>query len=218
LALRDVGAARRWRCATLALRDVGAARRWRCAMLALVLSNVHHVTVSVETVRRWLHREQMVWRRPRPVLQRKDVNRSRKLQIIRQLLAGASAGSSRVLPGRSGNQHQSQNRLHVNAQGKQAKLPTPSDNHKRYLVGSMDWRSGTLIATEGKGRNADLFLAHLDQLRCRYRTYHMIHVICDNASFHTAKRSKKVAEYLRKVEAPDRCALPAQVRPGNRSD
>jgi transposase len=80
--------------------------------------------------------------------------------------------------------------------GKQAEVPTPGDNEKRYLAGSMDWRTGRLIATEGRGRNADLFIAHLDELRHRYRGYHKIHVICDNASFHTIRRSAKVREYL----------------------
>ena len=28
--------------------------------------------------------------------------------------------------------------------GKQAKVGTPGDNHKRYLAGSMDWRTGKL--------------------------------------------------------------------------
>jgi transposase len=69
--------------------------RWCCATLALVLLDVHHVTVSIETIRRWLGREQMVWRRPRPVLERKDSNRSRKLRAIRQLL-GEEKGTFRL--------------------------------------------------------------------------------------------------------------------------
>jgi transposase len=172
--------------------------RWCCATLALVLLDVHHVSVSVETIRRWLHGQQMVWRRPRPVLERRDANRSRKLKAIRQLLAHLPSDQIAFF----------QDEVDVSTnpkigcmwmpRGKQAKVPTPGDNHKRYLAGSMDWRTGTLIATEGKGRNADLFLAHLDELRWRYRGYHTIHVICDNAAFHTAKRSKKAAEYLRK--------------------
>jgi len=171
---------------------------WCCATLALVLLNVHDVKVSVETIRRWLRREQMVWRRPRPVLERKDADRGRKLRAIRQLLGNLGPDEIAFF--------QDEVDLSTNPKigcmwmpkGKQATVPTPGDNHKRYLAGSMDWRTGTLIATEGKGRNADLFLAHLDELRHRYRTYHTLHVICDNASFHTAKRSTKVAEYLRK--------------------
>src|SRR5215211_2932808 len=54
---------------TLTPRDFGYCRsRWCCATLAVVLLDTHHVKVSVETVRRTLHRQNLVWRRPRPVL------------------------------------------------------------------------------------------------------------------------------------------------------
>lgn len=170
--------------------------RWCCATLALVLWDMNHVKVSAETVRRWLHQQQMVWRRPRPVLERRDPNRSRKLERIRQLLAN--------LPPDEVAFFQDEVDISTNPKigcmwmprGKQTEIPTPGDSDKRYLAGSMEWRTGKLIATEGKGRNADLFLAHLDELRCRYRGYHKIHVICDNASFHTIKRSAKVRDYL----------------------
>jgi putative transposase len=179
--------------------DFGYVRsRWCCATLALVLWDVHHVHVCAETVRRWLHRHEMVWRRPRPALDRKDPNQSRKLRAIRLLLGHLPPDEIAFF----------QDEVDVSTnprigcmwmrRGQQAKVPTPGDSHKRYLAGSMDWRTGRLLVTEGTGRNADLFLAHLDQLRCRYRGYHRIHVICDNARFHQAQRCKKVAEYLRK--------------------
>jgi transposase len=46
--------------------------RWSCALLALVLCRHSGITLSRETVRRWMHREGVVWRRPRPVLRRQD--------------------------------------------------------------------------------------------------------------------------------------------------
>jgi putative transposase len=172
--------------------------RWCCATLTLALWNVHHVKVSAETVRRWLARQEMVWRRPRPTLERKDPNRSRKLRRIRELLGNLPPDQVAFF----------QDEVDINTnpkigcmwmpRGKQAKVPTPGDNAKRYLAGSMDWQTGTLVLTEGKRRNADLFIAHLDELRCRYRGYHKIHVICDNAHFHRPDRCKKVAEYLAK--------------------
>ena len=179
--------------------DFGYVRsRWCCATLALVLLDVHHVEVSAETVRRWLRRQHMVWRRPRPVLARKDPNRSRKLREVREFLGGLAAGEVAFF----------QDEVDVSTnprigcmwmpRGRQAKVPTPGDHDKRYLAGSMDWRTGKLVATAGRGRNADLFLAHLDDLRRRYRCYRKIHVICDNAHFHRPRRCKKVAEYLRK--------------------
>ena len=74
--------------------------------------------------------------------------------------------------------------------GQQAKVETPGTNQKRYLAGSIHWRSGQVFLTEGKpkqGRNAALFLAHLDDLRRRLRRYKKIHVICDHAKFHSSE-------------------------------
>lgn len=177
--------------------DFGYIRsRWCCATLALVLLEVHQVKVSQETIRRWLHQEQMVWRRPRPVLERKDSNRSRKLKKLREFLANLPEDEIAFFQDEVDISTNPKIGCMWMPKGKQAKVPTPGDNDKRYLAGSMDWRTGKLIATEGKGRNADLFIAHLDELRCRYRGYHKIHLICDNAHFHTIKRCKKVREYM----------------------
>ena len=80
--------------------------------------------------------------------------------------------------------------------GQQAEVPTPGTNEKRYLSGSIHWRTGQVFLTTGRpkqGRDAALFLAHLDELRSRLRRYRKIHVICDNAKCHT---SNEVAVYL----------------------
>ena len=68
---------------------------------------------------------------------------------------------------------------------------------KRYLAGSMSRRSGKLVVTEGKSRNADLSVRHLDDLRRAFRRYRVVHVICDNTGFHMAKGSKLVRQYLK---------------------
>jgi putative transposase len=48
-------------------------------------------------------------------------------------------------------------------------------------------------AAPKQGRNAALFLRHLEDLRRRWRRYRKIHLICDNAKSHT---SLEVIEYL----------------------
>jgi putative transposase len=182
---------------TLTPSDFGFVRsRWTCEAVAVVLGEEYRLGVSRETVRRWLRREGLVYRRPRPVLGPKDPDRAAKLRRLRQLLAGLPAGEVAVF----------QDEVDVNTnpkigsmwmrRGEQAKVVTPGVNVKRYLSGSLNWRTGELVLTEGKpgqGRNTDLFLAHLDELRRRYRRYRVIHVICDNAKPHTAAR---VREYL----------------------
>ena len=191
---------------TLSPRDFGYCRsRWCCATLAIVLLDTHHVRVSAETVRRTLHRENLVWRRPRPVLGPKDRQRPWKLRKVRELL--------RDLPDDEAAVFQDEVDLNLNPdvgcawmeRGKQAEIVTPGTNVKRYLSGSMSWRSGELVVTEGTRRNAELFVRHLDDLRRAFRRYRKVHVICDNARFHTAEGSRLVRQYL--AEHGDRIVL-----------
>jgi putative transposase len=184
----------RWVTAT-APTDFGFVRsRWTCATVALLLKEQHGVRVSRETIRRRLRSADLVWRRPRPVIRLKDPEYASKLEKIKQLLAHLPADETAFF----------QDEVDVNTnpkigsmwmrKGKQAEVPTPGDNTKRYLAGSLHVRTGELILSEpGKSRNTDLFLAHLDDLRKRFRCYRVIHVICDNAKSHKAKR---VQEYL----------------------
>jgi putative transposase len=83
--------------------------------------------------------------------------------------------------------------------GEQAVVETPGSNEKRYLAGSIHWRTGRVLLTEGKpkeGRSAARFLRHLDDLRRAFRHYRVFHVICDNANLHKPDKSKAVRGYL----------------------
>ena len=182
---------------TLTPRDFGYCRsRWCCATLAVVLWDVRRVKLSEETVRRLLHGQGMVWRRPRPVPGRTDPQRAWKLRKVRELL--------RDLPEDEAAVFQDEVDLNLNPdigcmwmeRGRQARVVTPGTNVKRYLSGSMSWRIGELVVTQGAKRNAELFVRHLDDLRRAFRHYRVVHVICDNAGFHTVKGSKLVREYL----------------------
>lgn len=191
---------------TLSPRDFGYCRsRWCCATLALVLLDTQRVKVSVETVRRCLHQENLVWRRPRPVLGPTDAQRQWKLRKIRELLRDFPDDEAAVF--------QDEVDLNLNPdigcmwmeRGEQAEVVTPGNNVKRYLSGSMSWRSGEVVVTQGTRRNAELFVRHLDDLRRRFRHYRKIHVICDNARFHTIEGSRVVRQYM--SEHGDRIVL-----------
>jgi len=178
-------------------RDFGFLRsRWTCAVAAVLLWSCFQVAVSRETVRRWLHRAGLVWRRPRPVLRRQDPRRQAKLRALRRLL--------RRLPDNEVAVFEDEVDINLNPKigsmwmrrGQQAAVATPGDNEKRYLAGSMNWRTGTLWVTEGRHRDGALFVRHLEDLRLRLRRYRVIHVICDNARFHQAAKCKRVQGYL----------------------
>lgn len=181
-------------------RDFGFCRsRWTCDTVVTLLAEDYGVQTSRETVRRRLHEQDMVWRRPRPVLGPKDPQRTQKLREIRHLLRHLPADEIAVF----------EDEVDVNTnpkigsmwmrRGEQAEIVTPGTNTKRYLAGALNWRTGEVILGEpGAKRNADLFLAYLDKLRRRFRRYRRIHVICDNAIFHKPDRCKKVKQYLAK--------------------
>jgi putative transposase len=172
--------------------------RWSCECLAEVLAWETGTRLSAETIRRGLHRAGYVWRRPRPVVGPIDPEYDCKLQKIRELLNTLARDETAVF--------QDEVDVHLNPKigscwmpvGQQSEVRTPGNNVKCHLAGSLVWRTGTLLVSPaGWRRNTDLFLAHLDDLRSRLRSYRVIHVICDNAPFHA---SRKVKEYLKRWE------------------
>ena len=176
-----------------------ARSRWSCEAVAVVLREDYRVKVGRETVRLWLRTGGLVWRRPRPTIRPKDPEREAKLCTLRALLKGLPADETAVF----------MDEVDVNLnpkvgcmwmrRGQQAAVETPGNNEKRYLAGSIHWRTGRVILTEGRkkeGRSAALFLRHLDDLRRAFRHYKVIHVLCDNAGTHTAEGSKLVRAYL----------------------
>lgn len=180
--------------------DFGFRRsRWCCEALMILLWEIHRISVSAETVRRHLHAAGLVWRRPRPVIRKRDPCRARKLRELRELLAHLPAEEVVVF----------EDEVDINTnpkigsmwmfRGQQAEVETPGDNEKRHVAGSQNWRTGALIITEGlkgEGRNAELFCRHLDDLRRHLRCYRKIHVICDNARPHVPQHSRKLRQYL----------------------
>lgn len=177
-------------------QDFGYFRqRWTCDMLAEVLAWEKGIRISAETVRRGLHREGFVWRRPRPVVGPTDPEYDEKIGQLSQLMAQIPDDETIVF--------QDEVDIHLNPKigscwmprGEQSEVVTPGNNDKRHLAGSLHWRTGMLLLSDpGRRRNADLFIAHLDELRCRLRGYRKIHVICDNARFHDCRA---VWEYLK---------------------
>jgi transposase len=176
-----------------------ARSRWSCEAAAVVLRDDFRVRVGRETVRRWLRAAGLVWRRPRPVIRPRDPDREQKLRALRALLRGLPDDETAVF----------MDEVDVNLnpevgcmwmlRGLQATVETPGSNEKRYLAGSIHWRTGRVILTRGRpkeGRSAALFCRHLDDLRRAFRHYRVVHVICDNAGTHKPDTSKAVRKYL----------------------
>ena len=183
-------------------RDFGFLRsRWACGTLALLLWSRHGLDVSPETVRRWLHRGDLVYRRPRPTVGPRDEQREAKLAALRRLLAELPPDETVVWEDEADiNTNPEIGRMWMR-RGRQETIPTPGTNQKRYVAGSIHWRTGMIFATEGPKRDEKLFLAHLEDLRRRLRRYRKIHVICDCAKFHHSDAVRiYLAEHHERIE------------------
>ena len=137
-----VGAFLRWVIARCTPEMFGYLRTgWTCDLLSKLMQSMIGVRWSRETVRRWLHRAGLVWRRPRPVVGPSDPQKRGILQRIKRLLKDLPATQTAVF--------QDEVDLNLNpeigsmwqAKGQQTEIVTPGNNVKRYLSGSLDWRS-----------------------------------------------------------------------------
>jgi transposase len=185
-----------WWVTQITPRTFGYLRsRWSCALLALVLWQRCHLDVSRETVRRWLRGADIVWRRPRPVLDRCDPDREAILDELRGLLRDTPDDETAVF----------EDEVDINLnpdigsmwmrRGQQAEVVTPGDNAKEYLAGSLHWRTGALIgAVTGPKRDGKLVAAHLRELCRRLRRYRVIHVIWDSPRIHLCKAVEEVVK------------------------
>lgn len=114
-----------------------------CATIALELHTRRGIEVSAETVRRWLHELDWVWKRAKLIAKDNDPQRVEKLARSRlafeQLRAGAALFFAdeldlSLLP-KVGYQGL--------PTGTQVAVMTPGTNEKRYLAGALKIRTGT---------------------------------------------------------------------------
>jgi putative transposase len=184
----------------LAPAAFGFARsRWSCEAVAVVLAEDCGVRVSREAVRRRLRQAGLVWRRPRPAPRPKDPDRPAKLDGLQRLLGGLPEDETAVFMDEVDIDLNPKVGCMGMRRGQQAVLPTPGTNEQRQLAGSIHWRTGRVVLTEGlpdEGRSAALFCRHLDDLRRAFRHYRVIHVVCDNARTHKPEGSRLVKQYL----------------------
>jgi transposase len=162
--------------------------RWSCATVALEVQARRGITVSAETVRRWLHELGWEWKRAKLVAKDTDPQRVEKLARIRyafeQLRAGvvlffADELDISLLP-KVGYQWM--------PKGEQVEVLTPGTNEKRYLAGALDLTTGTTQHCVWYRKTTGLFLDLLATLDRTYptRQFSYLYVVVDNSKIHKA--------------------------------
>jgi transposase len=163
--------------------------RWSCAALALTLQTKRGVTVSAETMRRWLHEIGWVWKRAKLVAKDDDPHRIERLARIRfahenlqahEIMVFADELDIHLLP-------------KVGAawmpQGTQGEIMTPGKNEKHYLAGALHLETGKVLYWLGPRKNNGLFRELLTLLDTTYPASQVtrIYVVADNYCIHKAK-------------------------------
>jgi len=163
--------------------------RWSCATLSAQLKVNRGIEASADTLRRWLHELDWVWKRAKLSAKDDDPQRIEKLARIRwifehitpkQLLVFADELDIHLLP-KVGYQWMEK--------GSQLEVMTPGTNQKNYLAGALDIVTGKMVHCVWFRKTSGLFI---DLLRVVDRTYSAhdyqhIFVVVDNYKIHKAK-------------------------------
>jgi transposase len=171
--------------------------RWSCATLAATCQAKRGLTVSAETMRRWVHEVGWVWKRAKLVAKDDDPQRVERLARIRfayeqlqlwEALVFADELDIHLLP-KVGYAWM--------PQGTQVEVMTPGTNEKYYLAGALEPATGALHRCVGPRKTNGLFRDLLQTLEAAYPAahYQRIYVVVDNYKIHKAKA---VQEWLAK--------------------
>jgi putative transposase len=163
--------------------------RWSCATLALTLQAKRGMTVSAETMRRWLHELGWVWKRAKLVARDDDPLRIGRLARIRYVFQQLKPWEIMVFADELDIHLLPKVGCAWMPKGTQLKVMTPGQNQKHYLAGALELTTGTLHHCLGPRKTNALFRDLLTVLDARYpaERYTRLYVVVDNYKIHKAK-------------------------------
>jgi len=167
--------------------------RWSCATIALELHRRRGLEVSAETVRRWLHELDWVWKRAKLSAKDDDPQRVEKLARIRLAFEQLRAGTALFFADELDLSLLPKVGYQWMPKGVQVEVPTPGTNEKRYLAGALDLTTGTITHCVWYRKTTGLFVDLLDTLDRAYpaRAFSHLSVVADNAKIHKAEEVTK---------------------------
>jgi transposase len=162
--------------------------RWSCATIALELYTRRGLAVSAETVRRWLHELDWVWKRAKLSAKDDDPQRVEKLARIRVAFEQVRAGVALFFADELDISLLPKVGYQWMPKGTQVEVMTPGTNEKRYLAGALEITTGIISHCVWYRKTTGLFLDLLDTLDRAYpaRAFSHLFVVADNAKIHHA--------------------------------
>jgi putative transposase len=169
--------------------------RWSCATLALTLQAQRGLTISAETLRRWLHEIGWVWKRAKRMANDDDPHRVERLTRIRFVYEQLRLGEALVCADELDIQVLPKVGDAWMLKGTQVEVMTPGTNDKHYLAGALHLATGTRPHTVGPRKPNALFRDLLQSLEAAYPAvqYQRLYVVVDN---YKIQKAKAVAEWV----------------------
>jgi transposase len=163
--------------------------RWSCATLALTLQTKRGITVSAETMRRWLHELGWVWKRAKLVAKDDDPQRVNRLARIRWVCEQLKHREALVFADELDIHLWPKVGCAWMPQGTQLAVMTPGQHQKHSRAGALDLTTGTLLHCLGARKTNALFRDLLGILEASYpaERYTRLYVVVDNYKIHKAK-------------------------------
>ncbi len=131
--------------------------------MAIEINRIFGLKVHSSTIRRWLPKLGIVWRRASPTLHIKDPDKEAKLARIKQALECCEADNPVF--------YEDGVDIHLNPKigadwmrrGQQKKVSTQGQNAKHYLAGALNAKTGKVSYVGSASKNSELFIAMLEQ-------------------------------------------------------
>jgi transposase len=167
--------------------------RWSCATVALEVRARRGVTVSAETVRRWLHELGWEWKRAKLIAKDDDPQRVEKLARIRYAFEHLRAGAALFFADELDISLLPKVGYQWMPKGEQVAVLTPGTNEKRYLAGALDIATGTTQHCVWYRKTTGLFLDLLATLDRAYpaSAFARLSLVVDNSKIHYAGEVEK---------------------------
>jgi DDE superfamily endonuclease/Winged helix-turn helix len=167
--------------------------RWSWATLALTLQAKRGISVSAETLRRWLQDIGWVWKRAKLVAKDDDPQRVTRLARIRWVCEQLKQGEALVFAEALARHLWPTVGCAWMPQGTPLAVMTPGQHQKAYVAGALDRTPGRLRHGVGPRQTHALFQDLLGHLEARDSTprYTRVEVVVDTYKLHQAKAGEQ---------------------------
>ncbi|ENM3778519.1 IS630 family transposase [Vibrio cholerae] len=171
-------------------QDFGFQRsRWSTELLAYQLNKTFKSHVAASTVRRWLPKMGVVWRRAAPTLRIKDPEKAEKLAAIQKALDQCDPENTVFYEDEVDIDLNPKIGADWTFKGQQKKVVTPGKNEKHYLAGALHAKTGKVIYVSGTKKDSNFFIAMLEKLKRHYRRAKKIILVLDNYVIHKSRKT-----------------------------